>query len=408
MRGGAGAAALAGALLVLAGAAAASEPALVLLENGQGLSGLSRRSSDVAASPDGRHVYAVTPGWTIALRREANGKLAVVEEYAIATPGTRVVAPSDGLGLLVLASTSGTAVIVSYLRNGADGKLTGVENEGQNLANSGHSLAASHDGKLVYVTSPGQDAVVAYDRVPATGVLVFAQRVAESDADVSGLVDPTSLAVSPDDRNVYVAAFRRDGDEFFETIVSLRREEDDALRFVGAVDTGPLAGGPGIADLLATPDGAEVLALDSGALAGGGPAVLRFARDPGDGRLSFVAAEPLAEPGFFLGTLYWMALRPDGGRLFAGGLSVTVPSQPTGVVAAWALRNEGALDSLTTVDTQVFTDRGAVSPDGRYVYTNLAQGVRVLVPETSGAAGAAAALAALALGRRGRRAALSA
>jgi hypothetical protein len=55
----------------------------------------------------------------------------------------------------------------------------------------------------------------------------------------------------------------------------------------------------------------------------------------------------------------------------------------------------------------VFTSRGAVSPDGRFVYTNLAQGVRVLVPEASGAAGAALALAALARSRRTPRAALT-
>jgi 6-phosphogluconolactonase (cycloisomerase 2 family) len=403
--------ALAAALLALVRpAAAAPEAQLALLQDGQSLSGGARRSADVVASADGRHVYAAASGYVLALRREASGTLAFVEEHALATPGARIVAPGDGLGVLALASAPGVAVIVSFLRNPADGKLTGVENETQNLANSGHSLAVSRDGRLVYASSPGQDAVVVYDREPATGVLVFAQRLAESDADVSGLIDPTSLAVGPDDRHVYAAAFRRDGDAFREVVALLRREPDDALTFVESVDTPTLAGAPGLADLVIAPDGTEVLALDSGALPASdatAPAVLRYARDPADGRLSFAGAEPLVEPGFFAGTLEWLALRPDGERLFAGGLSLTEPAHPDGAVVAWA-RASGALTPLIRVDLGdgvtpgPITSRGAVSRDGRFVYTNLAQGVRVLVPEPGAAAAgsALATLAALAFSRR--------
>lgn len=399
MRG--GAAALAAALLALAApAGAAPEPQLALLQDGQGLSGLSRRSSDVAASPDGRHVYAACPLGLLAFRREADGRLAFVEEQVLTAPVTRVVVPDDGLGVLGVAANTGVAAVVSYLRNGADGKLTFVEAESESLSSAAYSLAASHDGKLVYVTSPGQDAVLTYARNARTGELVFAQRIRASDPGVSGLVDPTHVAVSPDDRDVYVAAFVPDGEAPRPAVALLRRAADDSLAFVEAVETGALATAAGASDLLVAPDGGEVLLLDGGALPAGGAAVLRFARDGADGRLAFAGKEALEAPGFLAVVLNWLAMRPDGRRLFAGGL-VSAPAG--GAVLAYDRAADGALTPRANAGVGlVVTGRGAVGPEGRYVYTSEAQGVRVLVPEAGGAAAAPAALAALALSRRGR------
>lgn len=397
---------LLGALLALAApAVAAPEPPLALLQEGQGLALLSRRSTDVAASPDGRHVYAACGLGTLAFRREADGKLAFVEEYPLNTPETRVVVPADGLGVLAIATSAGVGGIVSFLRNGADGKLTFVEAEAENLQASAYSLAVSHDGRRVYVTSPGQDAVVVQSRDPQTGVLAFVQRIRASDPGVSGLVDPTWIAVSPDDQHVYVTAFAQDGAELRPTIVLLRREPDDTLAFAGALETGALAAGAiGLGDLLVAPDGAEVLALDSGALPGGGAALLRFARDGAGGQLAFTGKEPFEASGFFAGVLNWMALRPDGRRVFSGGLRST----PAGGVALTHERAAGgALTPLASLPIGagglVVTSRGVVSPDGRYVYTSEAQGVRVLVPEPRAAALGAAAVLALSR-RRARRA----
>src|SRR5690606_18337662 len=159
------AAALAAALPA-ASAPAAAEPAppLAVLEHGQGLSGVSRRSNDVAASPDGRHVYAVTDLYAIVLRREPDGTLSFVAESELFTPGARIVAPHDGLGMLVLATNPGVALLVSYTRSPTDGTLAFVENEESDLADSAADLAVSRDGALVYVASPGQDAVVVYRR----------------------------------------------------------------------------------------------------------------------------------------------------------------------------------------------------------------------------------------------------
>src|SRR5690606_18276766 len=331
-------------------------------------------SNDVAASPDGRHVYAVTDLYAIVLRREPDGTLSFVAESELFTPGTRIVAPHDGLGMLVLATNPGVALLVSYTRSPTDGTLAFVENEESDLADSAADLAVSRDGALVYVASPGQDAVVVYRRTPATGALAFAQRVVEAQGGVSGLVDPYAVAVSPDDRHVYVAAFRREGAARFETIVLLRREPDDALVFVESVEIGPLVGSPGLADLLVAPGGDEVLALDGGGLGLGEPVLLRLARDPGDGRLAAPIEAPLGEPGFHLGPLDWLVAWPDGRRLFAGGLAMTVPVRPTGTVVAWSRAADGAIAPRIAVDLSggegpvgaPAPSRGAISPDGRF------------------------------------------
>lgn len=395
-----GTARVAAALLAIAAPAAAEpEPQLALLQDGQ--PGISAVSTDVAVSPDGRHVYASGASFLLALRREADGRLAFVEEYVLSAPGTRVTVPSDGLGVLALVQAAGAAAVVSYRRNGADGKLTWVENEAENLTSSTYALATSRDGARVYVTSPSQDGVVVYARDAATGLLGFAQRVREDDAGVSGLVDPNHLAVSPDDRHLYVAAFLQDGQEFRETIALLRRETDDSLTFVEALEVGELAATVGLSGLLVTPDGAELLALDGANLGNGVAAVLRFARDPGDGRLSFVGEEPIAAPGFFAGYVSWFALRPDGARIFFGGVS---SAEPVGTPAmAWSRGDAGALAPLARVETGVISESGVTSPDGRFLYTSTALGARVLVPEPQAAGAALAVLAALALSRRSRR-----
>jgi len=391
------AALLAGVWLAIA-APAAAEPQtqLVIVQDGQGLSALS---TDVAVSPDGRHVYAAGPSFVVALRRKVDGRLAFVEEYVLSVPGTRVAAPSDGLGVLAIASTPGAAAVVSYRRNGADGKLTWVENEFESLSSSAWALQPSRDGTRVYVTSPAQDGVVVYARDAATGLLSFAQNVREADAGVSGLVDPTHLAVSPDDRDVYAAAFVQDGQEFRETIALLRREPNDSLVFVEALEVGALAAVVGLSGLLVAPDGAELLALDGGTLASGGAAVLRFARDP-DGRLSPSGAEPIAAAGFFQGFVSWLALRPDGQRIFFGGVANAAPVGAP--VTAWSRDGAGALAPLARVETGVISESGVASPDGRFVYTSTALGARVL-PEPHAAAAGATTLVGLALSRRAQR-----
>ncbi|HEY8493673.1 MAG TPA: hypothetical protein VIN04_07235 [Myxococcota bacterium] len=395
--------ALLGALALAA--VAAAEPRLV--QDGQGLEGLQRKTSSVAVSPDGAHVYALSDVYLLALRREADGTLEPIEEYPLLDgEGRRIVVPPDGLGVLALIHANvGQSVVRSYRRNPVDGKLTKQEDESENLGSSPFALATSHDGTLVYVSSYGNDGVVAYARDAATGALQFADRVRNQDEGVSGLVDPTWLAVSPDDRHVYTVGL--EGED--ETIVVLEREEDDTLSFVEALRIDDSFATQRPLDALAvTPDGEELLALHGApAVANPHPAVLRYARSAADGRLTFVGAESLSRPGFagVRGLVWWFALAPDGRRLFLDWISTV---EPIGnAMTEWKREEDGALTPVANVpvaSTQGLA--GVVSPDGAWLYTVPAQGVRVFsVPEPAGAAAAAlAALAALAARPRARRA----
>lgn len=393
------------ALAALAPAApVAAEPELQLavLQNDQGLSDVT---SDVAVSPDGRHVYAsgdiftTSPGFLVALQRLPDGKLAVTEEYPLGPAVTRVVVPSDGQGVLALASAGGLAAVMSFQRNEADGKLTWVEDETAQLGNSVEALAASGDGRRVYVTSPGQNALLVYARDLEAGTLTFAQKIRNTDPGVTGLVIPTLLAVSPDDRHVYVSGLRQDGVEYHDTIVLLRRELDDSLAFVEALDVDAFVSDLAV-DMHLTPDGAELLVLDGGKLPDGGAALRRYARNPADGRLSFLASQPIEDPAFFVGSLDWFAVRPDGRRVFFSGISMIPPI--AGPVMVWSRDEAGLLAPIAKVGAGI-SAHGVTSPDGRYVYTSNARAVRVLVPEPGAAPAAAAALAALGFSGRAQR-----
>lgn len=392
--------ALLAAGLVIAGAAAAEpELPLAILQENQGLSAVT---TDVAVSPDGRHVYASGADFLVVLRRLPDGKLAFVEEHLLGREGVRVVVPPDGRGVLALASEAGEAGVVSFRRNEADGTLTWVEVEVAELGGSVSDLATSRDGQRVYVTSPGYDALVVYARDAETGALAFAQRIENTDPGVSGLGIPRLLAVSPDDRHVYVSGRRQAQDEppvFLDTIVLLRREPDGSLSFVESLDVDAFLSDLA-ADMDLTPDGAELLVLDGGAFPGAGAALRRYTRDPGDGRLSFLASRPIEEPGFFAGTLAWFAQRPDGRRVFFAGISSGPPGLP---VMAWSRDEAGGMAPIARVETGRIIASGVSSPDGRYLYTSTALGVRVLVPEPGAAPGALAALAALGLRRRASR-----
>lgn len=392
---------LLGAALALATPAVAEpELQLAVLQDDQGLSDVT---SDVAVSPDGRHVYAsgdifrTSPGFLVVLRRLPDGKLAVTEEHPLGPGVTRVVVPSDGQGVLALASAAGAAAIISFQRNAADGKLTWVEDEGTQLGGSVEALAVSRDGRRVYVTSPGQNTLLVYARDVEAGTLAFAQKIGNSDPGVTGLTIPTLLAVSPDDRHVYVSGLRQDGEEYRDTIVLLRREPDDSLTFVEALDLDVFASDLAV-DMHLTPDGTELLVLDGGKLPSGGAALRRYARDPADGRLSFVASQSIEDPVFFVGSVEWFAVRPDGRRIFFSGIAMVPPI--VAPVMAWSRDEAGLLAPIVKVSAGI-SAHGVVSPDGRYVYTSNARAVRVLVPEPgAGAAGAAAVLATLGISRR--------
>ena len=144
-------------------------------------------SHAVTLSPDGKNLYAVS------FNSDA------VTVFDRATPSGR------------LTQKSGTAGCI------ANGMLAGCA-MGKAMSKP-TSIAASPDGKSVYVASIISSSVAVFDRNRSTGTLVQKSGVAGCFADAPrpdctagrALDGADAVAVSPDGRSVYVATFKSNG-----------------------------------------------------------------------------------------------------------------------------------------------------------------------------------------------------
>jgi DNA-binding beta-propeller fold protein YncE len=139
-------------------------------------------ASSMAVSPDGKHVYV------------ASGFSDAVAVFARDT--------TNG----ALTQLPGTAGCVSH--TGSGGQCA----DGRALSRTS-AVAVSADGKSVYATSAGGNAIAVFARDTTTGELTqlggaaACMRATGTGCRVArALENPISVTVSPDDRNVYVAA----------------------------------------------------------------------------------------------------------------------------------------------------------------------------------------------------------
>ena len=166
----------------------------------------------IVVSPDGGHVYARR---TVFSRDGVTGALTFVED----TPGAVgiemgiAVAP-DGSQLFIAhspANNNPDGALNTYDRDAGTGLLTLVGKEDASNINGlkgARDVATSPDGLHVYTTSRASgavpnEAVSAFRRDPSEGV-AFVQRKTPGSPDVDGPFFPRQLAVSPDGGIVYV------------------------------------------------------------------------------------------------------------------------------------------------------------------------------------------------------------
>ena len=195
-----------------------------------GVDGLNGATS-VTMSADGNHVYLtgqIDDAVAVFSRNANTGRLTFVEALKDGFGG------ADGLdgAMDVRVSPDGAHVYVAsrdedsvtvFTRNAATGQLTLSQvlrddsNGGAGL-NGASSVSVSPDGAHVYVAGLNDDAVTVFTRNATTGQLTFSQLVKDDTDDVDGLNGATSVTVSPDGSQVYVAgliddafvAFNRD------------------------------------------------------------------------------------------------------------------------------------------------------------------------------------------------------
>jgi DNA-binding beta-propeller fold protein YncE len=275
---------------------------------------------EVQVSPDGKNVYSVAVSGDLVeyARDQANGTLT---EIGCVTAGTTACAAANSItgvaamsrpaaiaispgGEDVYVLGQGTNSLVEFTRNPETGLLTErgcLSEEGTECAsrsakglNQPYGIAVSPDGENVYVVSFNDKAIAEFSRNVSTGELT--QLPGQNNCITSsskvrtgcetegalGLEDAIGVAVSPDGKDVYVAAGGTEGEG---AIAAFERDPSTgALAQLpseeGCISTTDTSCAPGVAiegpeDLVVSPDGRNVYANSSK-----DSAVLEFRREP--------------------------------------------------------------------------------------------------------------------------------
>lgn len=183
-------------------------------------------------------------------------------------------------------------------------------------------VAITPDGEHVYVTSRSLDSVAAFSRRPGDGVLTPIATFDSQSAGFEGMLldSPADIVISPDGNHVYMAA-RNDN----SVVVLARNPASGSVTFVEnkldeTLEAGSMIRGlSGASRLLMSDDGRHLYVSGSNA---DGLAV--FERDPATGTLTFLEAEEngVDDPDDAGGAPQaldqpaGMRLSPDGGQLY--------------------------------------------------------------------------------------------
>ncbi|MEO8195215.1 MAG: beta-propeller fold lactonase family protein [Thermoanaerobaculia bacterium] len=296
-----------------------------------GVDGLNG-ATDVLVSPDGKNVYVAgqVDDAVAVFTRDANplsptfGALTFFElqqSPGVAGLDEPVALAMDPSGDSLYVAAANSNAITVFDRNAATGALTFLETlvDGvgsvEGLAGAS-SVAVSFDGEWVYATGENDDALVVFDRNPATGALTFAQNKVDGVGGVDGLAVPRSVVVSPDDLNVYVAG---SGDNAIAVFTRDLPAGTLTFRQVVRDGVGGADGIAGVSALAVSGDGGLGFHLYAAGSAENALGIFR--RDASDfGKLTFVDAE---RDGFGsvngLAGAADVALSPEGASVVVAG-----------------------------------------------------------------------------------------
>lgn len=176
-------------------------------------------------------------------------------------------------------------------------------------------LVLSHDQSHLYVLGDpngNADTLAEFAIDAATGNLAFKKLHTNGAGDLSGLVAPAGIAVSPDDAHVYVTS---SGDH---RVLVFARQSDGTLTFVNSVQdgTGGVDGLNGADQIAISADGKSVY-ISSGVE----HSIATFRRESSTGALSFlnVLVDGVSGVDGLLGA-HAIALSDDGAHVYVGGL----------------------------------------------------------------------------------------
>jgi len=217
----------------------------------------------------------------------------------------------DGAFVYTLTGTNNGGVLI-LRRSGSDGRLTYRGRELDQLDDP-ITIGVSPDGDHLLVAEDHR--LTVFDRDHQTGLLEFVEQHVDGVAGAQGLLDPRSIAFSPNGESVYVSSSNlATGGSL---AVFSRNPTTGALVFVEAEfdDAGGVNGLNGAQKVIVSPDGANLYAAGSR-----DDAVAVFDRDPSTGQLTFVEAKVHGVDGVVgLRDCESVALSPDGASLYAAG-----------------------------------------------------------------------------------------
>jgi 6-phosphogluconolactonase (cycloisomerase 2 family) len=330
------------------------------------------RPSSVALSPDGLHAYVTNPGadTLVVFKRDSDtGTLTFIDVQQNGVGGvdglsgafSGAVSP-DGRSIYV-ASTRGQVAVFS--RDPSTGLLSFVEAHSEGVGgveglDGAVQVAVSHDNKNVYVVGEESGAVVVFSRDSDTGELSFVEVLRDGIGGVAGLDRVQAVTTSPDGKYVYTAS--NPGAKDDALVVFSRDAGTGALTFVKAHRDGidGLDGLQGGSWVDVSQDGRYIYVV--GRI---DDAVAIFGREPNTGRLTFTGAHK-ADVG---GKPHAAALSPDGKHLYV------VTDQADTILAFERSDSTGELtfvemhtDNMQGVDGLEWANSVTLSPDGRHVY----------------------------------------
>lgn len=261
-----------------------------------------------------------------------------------------------------------------------------------------NAIAISADGRDVYVASSTSDAIAVFRRNTRTGRLnqargdagCIAARGAAGCARAVGLEGPTSVAISPDGRNVYATSVTSDSITIFRRNpkTGALAQPTDSTGCIAALATPRCA----TARALRAPDVVAVSPDGTSVYVGSfdGNAILVFARSPSSGTLRQLAGSAgcLAEQPIAGCAIGLAMAAPEGIAISSDGKNAYVAAAGSSALDALARDpSTGALTQATdgsgciansplsgcSIGRQLAgADAVTVSPDGQDVYTTAA------------------------------------
>jgi 6-phosphogluconolactonase (cycloisomerase 2 family) len=320
--------------------------------------------SELAASRDGRHLYAgddSIPGAAILslpvlafVELQADGIAGVsglesVRSAAVSPEGLHVytaAVDADAVALFTRHAETGTLDFVEAV---TDAALGVAEMDGPT------HVTLSPDGKHVYVCALLDGAINVFSRNASTGALTFVEAHKDGTGGVTGLDDASTSVVSPDGKHLYVAAFQSDAVAVFS-----RNAATGALGFVEAKRNGlgGVTGLDGARGVAVSPSGNRVFVASSAS-----DAVAVFSRHATTGVLTFVGSSSTAA----LDGAAAVAVSRDGRHLY-------VTAETADSLSAFSIGPSGALAEVDVETEQVAHVRGldrargvAITADDRHV-----------------------------------------